>query len=349
MLYWSFGSPPSAADFSMKASLGKLVPLLLACALALGAAACGGSSDKTAKDVPGDAIALVGDQPVPKADFTSLIDRAEVGYKQRKQPFPKIGSPEYQDLKSRAVQFLVRRYEFRQEAENFGIEVTDAAVTKRLDQIKKQSFAGDEKKFTQELEKLGLTEDQAREEIRDRLIQDEISKKVTASIKVSGDEIQQYYDANAAQFTQPRQIRHILVKTKTKADDLRAQLEKGANFAALAKRFSTDRGSAKKGGRLTATKGQTVPEFDKVAFSLKKGELSDPVKTQFGWHIIQALSDVKTTPFSEVKSTIEQQLLQKKKNSALDTWLKQTEKKYSGEIAYGVGYKPTAPQASAQQ
>ena len=110
---------------------------------------------------------------------------------------------------------------------------------------------------------------------------------------VGDDDIEEYYEKNKAQYSQPesRDVRHILVKTKAQADDLYTQLENGANFAALAKKFSEDTGSKANGGKLTISKGQTVAPFDQTAFLLKKNDISKPVKTEFGYHIIQPLSD----------------------------------------------------------
>jgi parvulin-like peptidyl-prolyl isomerase len=327
----------------------KLIVLLAACAL--GVSACGGDEGSTSpQDVPTDAIALVGEQEVPKAEFTALMERAEKGYKAQKREFPKVGSPEYQDLKSRAIEYLVQRYQYRVEAEALGIEVTDEEITKRIDEIKKESFGGSDAKFTKELEKLGLTEEEAREEIRDRLIQEKIYDEITGDVKVTDQQIETYYQSNEAQFTQPRQVRHILVKKKALADRLRTQLENGASFAVLAREHSTDEGSAKQGGKLTVTKGQTVPEFDKLAFELDEGEISQPVKTQFGWHIIEAREPVKVTPLDEAKPTIRTQLVDEKKKTAMESWVAETKRKYSGEIVYAVGYKPTtAAQQSASQ
>ena len=104
-----------------------------------------------------------------------------------------------------------------------------------------------------------------------------------------------------------RDVRHILVNSKKLADTIESQLKSGGDFAKLAKKYSKDPGSAKQGGKLTISKGQTVAPFDKVAFSLKTNETSPPVHTTYGWHIIQALSAVKPakqTPLKDVKASI---------------------------------------------
>jgi foldase protein PrsA len=93
------------------------------------------------------------------------------------------------------------------------------------------------------------------------------------------------------------------------------------------------------------SKGQTVPQFDKVAFSLKTNELSFPVHTQYGWHIIQALSPVrpaKQTPLKDVEASIKTQLLQTKKTDAMNKWVDAMKKDYAKKIRYQAGYEPTA-------
>jgi parvulin-like peptidyl-prolyl isomerase len=166
-------------------------------------------------------------------------------------------------------------------------------------------------------------------------------------VKVTDDEISDYYDKKKADYkvAASRDVRHILVAKKARADDLYSQLENGGNFAALAKKYSTDPGSKQNGGKLTVRKGETVPEFDKVAFELKKGELSAPVKTQYGYHIIEALSDVKPpsqTPLKDVKEQIRQQLLQEKRQKAITDWSKELNDEFEDKIAYQVGYAPPA-------
>jgi len=140
-------------------------------------------------------------------------------------------------------------------------------------------------------------------------------------IQVSQQDVQRYYEDNQQQYSTPEQVRasHILLKTEGKDDaavkkeaaDLSAKAKAGADFADLAKKFSQDESNNSKGGDLDFFgKGQMVPEFDTVAFAMKPGEISDPVKTQFGYHIIK-LTDKKAAtkrPLTEVQAQIEDQI-----------------------------------------
>ena len=147
-------------------------------------------------------------------------------------------------------------------------------------------------------------------------------------------------------------MRHILVKTKAEADKLHDELEGGANFAALAKASSIDPGSKDQGGKLTITKGQTVPPFEKAAFTLDTNELSHPVKTQYGYHLIQPLAAVKegsVTPFTQVLGQIKSQLLQEKRSDAVNGWVKQVEEEYDGKVTYAAGYEPPDTTSTAAE
>jgi parvulin-like peptidyl-prolyl isomerase len=312
--------------------------------MALLAAGCGGGGDG---EVPADAIAVVGDREIPKSDFDALIAQAKRSYEAQKRDFPKVGTTEYNTLKNQAVQFLVQRVEFEIKADDMDVDVTEAEVSKRLEEIKKQYFAGSDKRYEQQLKQQGLTEAQVRKDIRAQLIQEELFEKVTADVKVSDKEIEQYYNKNKAQYGQPesREIRHILVSSKAQADRLYRQLKGGADFARLAKRFSKDPGSKDQGGKLTIARGQTVPPFDQTAFLLSKGALSRPVKTQYGYHLIQPLSEIKpakTTPLSKVKDQIRQQLQQTERNETMSKWVEDTKKDFEDEVDYQVGFQPPA-------
>jgi parvulin-like peptidyl-prolyl isomerase len=322
-----------------------LVILLVAVSLLVAACGGGGSASLQSGDV-----AVVGGQTITQEDLSNLLDRAKKSYAAQHRPFPKLGTPSYESLKGQAITFLVQRAEFAQKAADMGINISDKDVDARIEQLKKQYYGGSEKKYEQTLKSQGLTPDQAREEVKSELISEALYKKVTGKVHVSDAAVKSYYDQHKALYQQKssRDIRHILVKTKAQADKLYAQLvaDHEKNFAALAKKYSQDPGSASKGGALTVTKGQTVPPFDKVAFSLKTGQLSKPVHTQYGWHIIQALSGIKppsTTSFDKVKESIRLQLEQQQKNTVMTQWVDGVKKDFCtpGKVKYQAGFKPT--------
>ena len=326
-----------------------LLPIAAA-SLLLAAVACGGGDSD---DVPSNSIAVVGDERISKAEFDRLLNQARSSYKESKRPFPQSGTEEYVQLRDQIVQYLVRRAQFAEEAKSRGIEISDDQVDKRLEQLVQQYFQGNRKRYEQQLKANGVSNDQVREDIEAQLVQEQLFQDVTKDVKVSDAEMQKYYRENKQQYSTPaqRDIRHILVKKNQKAlaDNLAAQIRAGGNFAQLARRYSQDPGSKKLGGRLEISRGQTVPAFDKVAFTIPKGQISSPVRTQFGWHVIEALTAVqpaKTTPFKQVKQAIRQQLLQSKKSEASTKYVEELED--GNNVDYQVGFAPrkttTAPQ-----
>jgi parvulin-like peptidyl-prolyl isomerase len=308
------------------------------------AAGCGGGS----KSVPAGQVAVVGNDAITKSEFNFLIEGARNQATAAKATFPKPGTTEYKTLQDKAMAYLVQEKELEQKAKDLGVNVTDKDVDKQIAQIKKQVFGGNEKAFEAQMKQQGFTLPLLRIYQKGNLLSSKLYDKVTGDLKVSDAEIQKYYNDNAAaQFTTlaSRDVRHILVSSKKKADDLESQLKGGADFAKLAKKFSTDTGSATNGGKLTIQKGKTVPEFDKAAFALKTKEISPPVHTQYGWHIIQALGPIKPEtkqPLSAVKAQIRQNLLQTKKTDTFQKWLDGVKKDYAKKVRYQTGYVPAA-------
>jgi peptidyl-prolyl cis-trans isomerase C len=126
---------------------------------------------------------------------------------------------------------------------------------------------------------------------------------------MTDDAMHKVYDEATKQTPNEEEVhaRHILVATEGEAKDIEAQLKNGADFAKLAKEKSKDPGAAEGGDLGYFTKEQMVPEFAEAAFKLDKGQISDPVKTQFGWHVIQVLDKrAKPTPtYDQVKGQLE--------------------------------------------
>ena len=322
----------------MKRSLALAAAALAAVTLV--AAGCGGSDE-----VPTNAVAVVDGSSITRASLDELLTRAKLSYAAQKRSFPKAGTSEYQTLQTQAVAYLVQRQEYASEAEKLGIQVKDTQIAKKVDQVRKQYFSDNQAKFVQGLKEQGYTEATLREELRSQLLTEGIYDKVTAAAKVTDADVKSYYAKNKANYSVPesRAVRHILVKTKAEADRIRAELVSGGDFAALAKANSLDPGSKDQGGKLTVSKGQTVAPFDKAAFSLDTNEVSEPVKTQFGYHIIQPLAAVKAgsvTPLSQVQDQIRTQLVSQKKNDAVNDWVANVEKEYKGKVQYAVGFEP---------
>ena len=317
--------------------------MLAAAALAVLTVVAAGCGDTD--EVPQDAVAVVDGTPISKSTLDELLTRTKKTYAAQKRQFPKAGTQEYQSLQTQAVAFLVQRQEYAREADKLGVKITDAQIQKKVDDVKKQYFGGDQKKFEAGLKAQSYTLEALREDARAQLVSEGIYKDITGDVKVSDAQAQQYYDDNIDRYkvAESREVRHILVKTKNEADALHEQLVNGASFATLAKEKSLDPGSKDQGGKLTVSKGQTVEAFDKAAFSLDTNEISDPVKTQYGYHIIQPLTDVKpgrVTPFTQVRNQIKSQLLQQKKGDAVSKWVSDVEKQYKGKVTYAAGFEP---------
>ena len=324
-----------------------LLPVVLVAALLAG---CGGGGGGNASLGSGD-VATVGDTHVTKAEFDALITQAKNSYKQNNRPFPKQGTTDYQTIKGQAVTLLVQQAEREEKAKALGIKISDKDVDKRLDQIKKQYFNGSDKQYQQRLAAQHLTDKQVRDDIRAQLVSEALFNKVTKDTKVSASDVHAYYIGHPQLYSQPqsRDVRHILVKSKTLASSIYSQLKAGNDktWCTLAKKYSQDPSSAGKCGKLTVSKGQTVPPFDKVAFSQPTKTIHAPVySSQYGYFVIEPLTNVKprqSTPEKQVADSIKQQLLQQQKNQEMTNWVSDLTKSFcsGSKVKYQAGYTPS--------
>ena len=196
--------------------------------------------------------------------------------------------------------------------------------------------------------------------LKENLIAQAELKKLDSSLKVSDADLQKYYDAHKGEYEEVK-ARHILIafkgspaaqagrkeltedEAKAKAEDIRKQITAGGDFAALAKKESDDVGSGAQGGDLGSfTRGQMVPEFEKAAFAAKPGEVTPVVRTQYGYHVIQVMEHG-TTPFEQLKPTIEKNQRQAKMQAALD----EMKSKAVFSESYFPKPAPPAPEAAA--
>jgi foldase protein PrsA len=335
----------------------KAVRILMAMAAILApaalAAGCGG--------VPGNAVAEVDGNTIEKSSYDHWLQVAArtsgqganakapvppdytecVAAKRKATPKPAKGQPkitddqlknqckqEYEQLRDQVLQLLISYQWLEGEAEEQDIEVTDAEVKKAFDEQKKQSFPkdADYQKF---LKESGQTEadlllqvkaDQLATKIRDKVIK--------GKDKVSDAQIEDFYNKNKERFAQPerRDIRVVLTKGEGKAEEARRALQGGQAWNAVAKEYSIDEASKAQGGKLPAqAEGTLEQQLDKAVFAAKKGELSQPVKTQFGYYVFEV---TKITPASQqtleqAKETIRQTLQSQNQQKALEAFSKE--------------------------
>ncbi|PFD42274.1 peptidylprolyl isomerase [Bacillus cereus] len=176
-------------------------------------------------------------------------------------------------------------------------KVDDKEVDKKYDEMKKQY--GDQ--FDTLLKQQGIKEETLKSGVRASLAQEKAVEKT-----ITDKEVKDNYKPEI-------KASHILVKDEATAKKVKDELAQGKSFEELAKQYSEDTGSKEKGGDLGYfTAGKMVKEFEDAAYKLKKDEISEPVKSQFGYHIIKVTDIKEQKPFDEVKGDIKKDLVQKK-------------------------------------
>jgi foldase protein PrsA len=250
----------------------------------------------------GGNIAAVNGQNITRADFDHRLE----------------SNPAARQTLTQLVQTaLISQY-----AKNNKVDVSQADITKRENEIKAKYPPG---QFEQILKQQGLTEQDVQTILSQQIV---LEKAVAPQVHVSDADVKAYFDKNHAQYDKPEQVhaRHILVADLATANQVEAKLKAGGDFAALAKQYSTDPSSKDKGGDLGYFgRGQMVPQFQDAAFGAKVGTITAPVKSPFGYHIIQVLDKkpAQKATFASVKDQIRQQLTQQQESQAIPAFLQQ--------------------------
>ena len=212
----------------------------------------------------------------------------------------------------------------------------------------------DFKEYEKLLEQMKMTEEQLRQQVAVQQLKVQLQDEVGKSVTVSDEEIKAYYEDpdHAEEFVveETVDVRHVLVKTKAEALKVKALLEadsSDANWKKVAAEYSTDPGSKSNGGLYTAVpRGRMVKEFENAAFSLKIGEISDPVKSSYGYHVMETTKKTpgSTTSLEDAKEGIEAQLKQEKQAKAWEEWIAKLEEDV--KVVYALGFNPDELTAS---
>jgi foldase protein PrsA len=320
-------------------------------------AGCGGSSG-SGSSVPTGDVAVVDGQHITVGELNTTMNIARLTLK---TSYPEPGTSDWVSLRSRALESLAHDAELRAWAHDLGVTVKPGAVDGAVKTTLANAFPGktkgtiDQAKVDAEFKSTGMTRELLRSRTETKLLAEAASEKVAVSPNVTEAQIQAQYDKDkATQYALPerRKLRHILVKDKALADQLYAQLQSSdASFAELAKKYSTD-SSKSVGGELgVANRANLVKPFADVAFSLPVGVVSKPVKSQFGWHLIEAEGPVlkaSTRPLdATLKAQIRSQLQQQQRQKSIADKFAAAEAQLSQNIEFAPGYAP--PVATSTQ
>jgi foldase protein PrsA len=237
----------------------------------------------------------------------------------------------------------------RQKNQMFGIQKatelklvpTDAELTAEIDKTLKESMtnAGGEAEFTKQMEAMKFTLADFKENIKKQIIIGKLYDYVVKDVTATDDEINKYYQTNLYDYTtQPNtmNLSHILVKTQDEALKIRAEYDAGKSFEELAKQYGTD-GTKDKGGLLgdvTYNDTNMDKTFMQYAQQVPEGEVSQPVQTQFGWHLIKCnkKTEYPAKPLSEVKEDVKTKVLDQKKSDKYDATMKEWKAKASIKV-----------------
>ena len=313
-------SPPLSGKSLRRAGL------LAAAAVAIGvlAGACSSNGDGTA-DLPDGVIVQVGDASISQGEFDRALAQQRAQAEQQGTPLPEEGSEGFDAVRRQALDALVLQRVIDFESRRCGdpCRVTPAEVDEELERIRDEQFNGSDEELDQFLQESNISEADARRLLRSQLQQPKLLNSVTRGVRFGPEDARRFYDENGDQFRVPagRTASHILVETEAEADTLSAEVTR-ENFAELAREHSTDDTTASQGGELgPIRRGQLVGPFEEAAFALGDGEISEPVETEFGWHIITVdTTPAQTTPFAESRDAIITQQLGQRRQEEFATW-----------------------------
>lgn len=251
--------------------------------------------------------------------LTREIARLEQAYK------TKFSDTENSDqlnlIKKQIIEQILKNEILRQTALEFGLEVSTVEIEKELNSI--MANYTDKETFNMILEKAKYSLDALKYDIMLKLSFNKIADYFGKDVEIADEELEEYYQTNIDQFSEEEKIRpsHILVDSLEEAQAVLEKLDNGVEFGELAKNYSTCPSSEHGGDLGYVTSTSVVPKFYEAAKLLKIGQISEPIETQFGWHIIKVVEKKEAVvhKFTDIKENLSQLLLVKKKsNKALE-------------------------------
>lgn len=289
-------------------------------------------------------LAVVNGSEIKRAQFAKMLNNVKMNIEMRGQI---LTEDRLKNLAPRVLDNMINTELLQMEAKAKNVKADDEKVRERVEKIKKQY--GSEEAFKEFISKRNLKVEDMENDVRTGLtINLMLEKHVFNAIKISDKEAGDFYKQNKDRYEIPQQVkaRHILIKlpkdakkdvvkeAEKRMDEIAQKYKDGEKFEDLAKQYS-EGPSAVKGGDLGFfRRGAMVKPFEKAAFSLKPGEVSDTVQTQFGLHLIKVeeIKEPSVTAFEEVKSQIIQNIENKKKGELFNKYISELKEKANIKI-----------------
>lgn len=322
------------------------ITLMPALFIALTLAACNKDQPQnTVTPGPGKVLAVVGDHQITEADVDKLIETQRQQMAAQGRP---INDQMINAMKTKVLDYLINLELFKQEAVRRGIEIPETEVEQAF--TEEVTRMGGPAQLQQALTQRGWTEVELKDRVRQYLIIRKIHDSVTADVpSIKEEEARTYFEQNQAQFNSQESVHayHILIKVDQNAPEekvkeaekkineiLKEARKKGADFQELARKYSEGPSGPKGGDLGTFTRGRMVPPFEEAAFALEPGNISDVVKSPFGFHIIKVTEHLNAgaKKFEDVKDNLIQMLSSKNKEEQFTTFIAQL--KAGAKITY---------------
>ncbi|MCR1934861.1 peptidylprolyl isomerase [Clostridium tepidum] len=298
--------------------------------------------EKTPEAKAKSTIAKVNGEKIQRKDLEEnprlkqVVNQIKMQYGEEFEKSEK-GKEVIKEQKKQILDNLITEKLLLQKAKELKVVPKEDELNKEVDKYIngiKSAYKDNEKKYEEDLKSSGFTEKMIKDSYKNQIIISKVQIEVTKDIKVEDKDAKKYYDENQYMFTEKpntMNVSHILVKTEDEAKKVKKRLDAKEDFAKVAKEVSQDPGSKEKGGLLgdvNYNDSQLDPTFMKAAMALKEGAVSNPVHTQFGYHIIKVNSkkEYPVKKYDAVKEDIKKQLKSEKQQEAytkkIEEWKK---------------------------
>ena len=288
---------------------------------------------KTPEAIRNTVVAKVGDYKITKGEVDDLVEPYLSSYGDYEND--ESLAEQVQSLRVQGLNLLVEDKMMELKAEEFNVmptqEEIDTEVQSYIDSMI-ETYGGEDS-FNTALENAGLTLDEYKEtmtkNIKSNLIVTNVTEELFKDVNVTDDEIKTYYDEHLDSY-KTATVSHILIADEEKAKEIREKAVNGEDFASLAKEYSEDTGTKEDGGSLGTVSYDTtsyVQEFTDAFKALGEGEISEPVKSDYGYHIIK-VTDIKQESLDDAKEDIKTTLEDEKKDEIYDSSIEQWKEEY---------------------